>query len=244
MANRRPSNPVVDEDDEGWGGGAKWVPPSQRAAGGSEGGQQTMKELESEALQKNSALTDATLNLRRITENTKGVAAQTLVTLNEQGEQINRIHEKAVMMDQEMEKSEKLLGKLGGMFSFGWKPKKDKKIAGPKYAANAKDGASGDAASREALGLGGKGPKAGAAPPKATEGMNAMEQIQMEQKFQDQVLDDVSDGLDALKNMANMMGSEMGRQDKALDDLTGDVSSMNSRVKQANKRATNILGKK
>ena len=33
----------------------------------------------------------------------------------------------------------------------------------------------------------------------------------MEQKFQDQVLDDVSSNLDALKNMAQAMGAEMGK---------------------------------
>ncbi|CAI5968577.1 unnamed protein product [Closterium sp. NIES-65] len=242
MARRNTGKPVIEDDDDDWGSNAKWVPPSQRAASGGGGGEQTLKDLEDEALQKNSELTDATLNLRRITEQTKGVAGQTLVTLKEQGDQIARIHENAVTLDQEMEKSEKLLSKLGGMFSFGWAPKKGHKITGPKSSANKKDSASGDAASREGLGL--SAPKAGAAPPKAKEGMTAMEKIEMERKFQDEVLDDVSDGLDALKNMAMTMGSEMDKQDKALDHVSDDVTEINSRVKQSNKRAAKLLGKR
>ncbi|GJP29833.1 hypothetical protein CLOM_g19926 [Closterium sp. NIES-68] len=242
MARRNTGQPVVEDDEDDWGSNAKWVPPSQRAATGGGGGEQTLKDLEDEALQKNSELTDATLNLRRITEQTKGVAGQTLVTLKEQGDQIQRIHENAVTLDQEMEKSEKLLSKLGGMFSFGWKPKKGHKIKGPKSSANSSDSASGDAGSREALGL--KAPKAGAAAPKGSEGMTAMEKIEMERKFQDEVLDDVSDGLDALKNMAMTMGSEMDKQDKALDHLSDDVTEINSRVKQSNKRAAKLLGKR
>lgn len=92
-----------DDDDEGFGSGAKWVPPSQRANA-------TKRELEDEMLQKNDELTDATLGLKRLTEQTKGVAGQTLVTLQQQGEQIDRIHHKTVQTEQELQKVRSMRG--------------------------------------------------------------------------------------------------------------------------------------
>jgi len=67
-------------------------------------------------LQKNKGLTDATLNLKKMTEQTKGVAGQTLVTLKEQGEQIHRIHHKAVQVDQELEKVRRSLFREASRF--------------------------------------------------------------------------------------------------------------------------------
>lgn len=227
-----------DDDDEGFSS-SKWVPRSDNPLH-----QQEMRELEETALAKNKELTDATLNLRKIAEDTKGVAGQTLVTLKEQGDQIVRIHEKTVKMDQELEKGEKLLSKLGGMLTFGYKPKKAKKITGPSMSANASDSAYGDNDSREALGLNGKGGKGGGYPPKAAEDMSVMDKLEMERKFQDQVLDDVSDSLDILKNMAQEMGTEMERQDKGIEELGEDIKEINSRVKQSNTRARKLLGRR
>ncbi|KAF9591691.1 hypothetical protein IFM89_005563 [Coptis chinensis] len=50
---------------------------------------------------------------------------------NWRGEQITRTHEAVANIDQDLSRSEKLLGSLGGMFSKTWKPKKTKAIKGP-----------------------------------------------------------------------------------------------------------------
>ena len=99
--SRKSGQPIVDEEDDGFTS-TKWVPASQRSSKPVQ--EMNKQELETEAVSRNSEVTDATLNLRRLTEQTKDVAGQTLVTLNEQGEQIRRIHEKAVNLDQELEK--------------------------------------------------------------------------------------------------------------------------------------------
>jgi len=64
---------------------------------------------------------------------------------------------------------------------------------------------------------------------------------QLEKKKQDDARDDLSGVLGQLQGMAVDMGSELDRQNKALDDMHGDVEELNSRVKQANQRARKIL---
>ncbi|RYR09199.1 hypothetical protein Ahy_B05g077337 [Arachis hypogaea] len=64
-----------------------------------------------------------------------------------------------------------------------------------------------------------------------------------EKAKQDEGLSDLSNILDDLKGMAVDMGSELDRQNKALDHLSDDVDELNSRVKGANQRARKLLAK-
>ncbi|KAG2651326.1 hypothetical protein PVAP13_1NG280100 [Panicum virgatum] len=100
-----------------------------RDAGGLEN--QSVEELEHYAAYKAEETTDALAGCLRIAEDIKQDATDTLITLHKQGEQISRTHEKAVEIDQDLTKSETLLGSLGGFFSKPWKPKKTRKIKGP-----------------------------------------------------------------------------------------------------------------
>ncbi|AQK71477.1 SNAP25 homologous protein SNAP33 [Zea mays] len=75
------------------------------------------------------------------------------------------------------------------------------------------------------------------------EATDAMDKVQIEKKKQDDALDDLSGVLGQLKGMAVDMGSELDRQNEALDHLQGDVEELNSRVKGANQRARKLVAK-
>ena len=107
-----------------------------RDAGGLEN--QSVEELQHYAAYKAEETTDALEGCLRIAEDIKKDASDTLVTLHKQGEQISRTHEKAVEIDQDLSKSESLLGSLGGFFSKPWKPKKTKQIKGPAHVSRGK----------------------------------------------------------------------------------------------------------
>lgn len=193
------------------------------------------KELEQLVVKKSKEVTSDLRRALKVSEDTKNIGAQTLVTLHEQGEQLVRAHEKVVQMDQELSKGEKLLGKLGPMFSFGWKPKKGKKITGPTYTPGERTAY--DTASRSELGLKKKGATA-----RGDEGWE--DEVGAERDEQDDILDAVSVNLADLKNMALDMGRELTSQEKAIDDLTADSTAMNTRQQAANSRGRRILGRR
>ncbi|KAL6634486.1 hypothetical protein ACP70R_027157 [Stipagrostis hirtigluma subsp. patula] len=210
-----------------------------RDSGGLEN--QSVQELENYAAYKAEETTDALNGCLRIAEDIKKDAEDTLVTLHKQGEQINRTHEKAVEIDQDLTKGEGLLNSLGGFFSKPWKPKKTRKIKGP--AAVSKDDSFKKKASRieqrDKLGLSPRGKS----DRHYAEANNAMDKVQVEKQKQDDALDDLSGVLGQLKGMAVDMGSELDRQNEALDNLQGDVDELNSRVKGANQRARKLAAK-
>ncbi|CAM0875382.1 unnamed protein product [Alopecurus aequalis] len=221
-------------------GGKKQYKDGFRDSGGLEN--QSVEELENYAAYKAEETTDTLNGCLRIAENIKQDASNTLITLNKQGDQIGRTHEKAVEIDQDLTKGESLLGSLGGFFSKPWKPKKTRKIKGPaqvsrddsfKKKANRME-------QRDKLGLSPRGKGATRTYGEAT---SAMEKVQMEKQKQDDALDDLSGVLGQLKGMAVDMGSELDRQNEALDNLHDDVEELNSRVKGANQRARKIIAK-
>lgn len=205
---------------------------------------QSVQELESYAAYKAEETTQRVNDCLRLAENIKEDVTNTLITLHRQGEQINRTHETAANIDQDLSRSETLLGSLGGFFSKSWKPKKTRQIKGPavitrddsfKRRANHLE-------QREKLGLS-SNPGGNLNPQKYPDPTNAMEKVQVETDKQDNALSDLSDVLGQLKGMALDMGSEIDRQNKAMDGLQDDVEELNSRVKGANQRARRLLGK-
>ncbi|KAF8686670.1 hypothetical protein HU200_043501 [Digitaria exilis] len=203
---------------------------------------QSVQELEHYAAYKAEETTDALAGCLRIAEDIKKDASDTLVTLHKQGEQISRTHEKAVEIDQDLTKSESLLGSLGGFFSKPWKPKKTRQIKGPAMVS--RDDSFKKKASRieqrDKLGLSPRGKNSNR---HYGEADNAMDKVQIENKKQDDALDDLSGVLGQLKGMAVDMGSELDRQNEALDTLQDDVDELNSRVKGANQRARKLAAK-
>ncbi|KAL2923612.1 putative SNAP25 homologous protein SNAP30 [Bienertia sinuspersici] len=204
------------------------------------------QELETYAVNKAEETTKSVNNCLKIAEDIREDASNTLETLHQQGEQIHRTHQMAVNIDQDLSKGEKLLNSLGGMFSKPWKPKKAHNIKGPSSTPDEPS----KSATKEQ-----KDKLKGAPPPKGTKPSSnssktppsdqsaAMQKVELEKQKQDVGISDLSNILGDLKGMAVDMGSELDRQNKALDHLDTDIDELNSRVKGANQRARHLLNK-
>ncbi|GAV79205.1 SNARE domain-containing protein [Cephalotus follicularis] len=249
-----PSNPFADDDYGGRGTTSSSSSYSNSAAardrykndfrdsGGLQN--QSVQELENYAVYKAEDTTKSVNNCLRIAENIREDATKTLDMLHQQGEQITRTHNMCVDMDKDLSRGEKLLNNLGGMFSKPWKPKKTRDISGPLITSdNSSKRGENRLEQREKLGLA-PAPKGGSAsrtpPPEPT---NALQKVEVEKVKQDDALSDLSNILGDLKGMAVDMGTELERQNKALDHFNDDVDELNSRVKGANQRARRLLGK-
>ncbi|KAK4794896.1 hypothetical protein SAY86_012890 [Trapa natans] len=212
-----------------------------RDSGGLES--QSVQELEGYAVYKAEETTKTVNSCLKIAEDIRVDATQTLVTLHQQGEQITRAHEVAAHIDHDLSRGEKLLGSLGGMFSKTWKPKIARPITGPVITKDEVQRKGSHLEQREKLGLTSSSrPKSHShtPPPEPTD---ALQKVEVEKKKQDDGLNDLSDLLGELKEMAVDMGSEIERQNKALDHFYDDTDELNSRVKQANQRGRRLLGK-
>ena len=202
---------------------------------------QTTEDLEKYAVYKAEETTKGVNNCLKIAEDIRSDATRTLDMLHAQGEQINRTHVMAVEMDKDLGRGEKLLNSLGGMFSKPWKPKKGKEITGPMITPDKPSKKSGNnKEEREKLGLAEKGRSSSQPLDQPT---NALQKVEQEKAKQDDGLSDLSDILGDLKGMAIDMGSELDKQNKALDHLDGDIDELNSRVQGANQRARHLLSK-
>ncbi|KAH0868275.1 hypothetical protein HID58_075297, partial [Brassica napus] len=191
-------NPFDDADDEEEV--EKRLKPSFknhfRESGGVEN--QTVQELESYAVYKSD-------------ETTKTMQG-TLVMLNEQGEKITRTHHKAVDLDHDLTRGEKLLGSLGGIFSRTWKPKKTRSITGPVITrGESPKRRVNNLETREKLGLNQLPKPDSRTNEPLPESADAYQKIEMEKAKQDDGLADLSDLLGELKNMAIDMGTEIER---------------------------------
>ncbi|PWA67576.1 soluble N-ethylmaleimide-sensitive factor adaptor protein 30 [Artemisia annua] len=147
---------------------------------------------------------------------------------NQDGEQITRTHMTAADIEQDLSRSERLLGSLGGIFSRTWKPKKGRAITG-----------------HEKLGLTTtsttKGPHHSRTPP--PEPTNAMQKVEYEKTKQEDALSDLSNILGELQEMAVNMGSVIDVHKEALNPLDDDVEELNNRLNGANQRTRGLLGK-
>ncbi|KAK9049723.1 hypothetical protein SSX86_031308 [Deinandra increscens subsp. villosa] len=206
---------------------------------------QDVQELEHYAAYKAEETTKTVNSALKIAENMREDATKTMITLHQQGEQITRTHMTAADIEQDLSRGEKLLGSLGGIFSRTWKPKKGRTITGPVITRD--DPAQRKGAhleQREKLGLTTtqtKGREHSRTLP--DEPTNALQKVKYEQTKQDDALSDLSDILGELKEMAVDMGSEIERQNKALNPLEDDVDELNFRVRGANQRTRRLLGK-
>lgn len=213
-----------------------------RESGGFEN--QTVEELEDYAVYKAEETTKSVNGCLKIAEEMREDATKTLITLHQQGEQITRTHMTAANIDHDLSRGEKLVGSLGGIFSKTWKPKKNRAITGPVITRDDPVQRRGNHLElREKLGLS-SAPKARSSsrtPP--PEPANALQKVELEKAKQDDGLSDLSNLLGDLKNMAMDMGSEIERQNKALDHVEDDVDEIAFRVKGANQRIHRLLRK-
>lgn len=206
---------------------------------------QDVQELEEYAAYKAEETTKTVNSALKIAENIREDATKTVILLHQQGEQITRTHMTAADIEQDLSRGEKLLGSLGGIFSRTWKPKKGHTITGPMITRdNPAQRKGAHLEQKEKLGLTTtptKGQRHSKTPP--PEPTNAMQKVEYEKSKQDDALSDLSNILGELKEMAVDMGSEIERQNKALDPLQDDVDELNFRVRGANQRTRRLLGK-
>jgi len=205
-----------------------------------------VQDLENHALDKSRETTSAIVNLVKVAEDTRGVAGSTLETLHDQGAQIQRTHEKAVHLDQHLERGEKLLNSLGGIFSKSWKPKKTRKITGPMISRGESFKRRGTPADRAALGLTegqryGEEKRYSGGSSLMWESTDFQSQVVRERKIQDDALSDLSNVIGQLKEMSVDMHSEIARQNDGLEHLTDDANELHSRIQQSNMRARRVL---
>lgn len=211
-----------------------------RDSGGVEN--QSVQELESYAVYKAEETTNSVNSCLRIAEDIREDATKTLVMLHHQGDQITRTHFVAADIEQDLSRSEKLLGSLGGIFSKTWKPKKGRTITGPVITADAAIKRSSQS-EREKLGLtpAPKGLSQSRTP--LPEPTNALQKVEVEKAKQDDGLSDLSNLLGELKDMAVDMGSEIDRHNKAIGHMDADVDELHYRVRGASQRGRRLLGK-
>ncbi|KAL5218509.1 hypothetical protein ABZP36_019193 [Zizania latifolia] len=202
---------------------------------------QSMQELEDYAVHKAEETSRKVNDCVRATEAIREDAAQTLLTLHRQGEQITRTHQVAADIEQDLSMSEKLLGSLGGLFSKTWRPKRNQQIKGPVSQNNSFTSSANHMEQRQMLGI--SSTRQQSPNPVRHSPATAIEKFQAEKTKQDDALSDLSDMLGELKGMALDMGTEIERQNKSLDAFGDDVDELNFRVKGANQRGRRLLGK-
>jgi synaptosomal-associated protein 25 len=199
---------------------------------------QAVQDLERHAVKKSQETTSTIKNALRVANDTMGVGVETLVTLHDQGIQIERTHERAVDLDQHLSRGEKLLGSLGGVFSKTWRPKKGRKITGPMIGRADKPGKE-SAEDREALGLDGPIVKKKSGTIHDTSTFQG--QVESERDTQDDLLDDLSSVLTNLKEVSIDMNKEIERQAPGVEHLSSDIQELNNRVRGANLRGQKLL---
>ncbi|XP_054808786.1 putative SNAP25 homologous protein SNAP30 [Prosopis cineraria] len=244
-------NPFDDEDEEDfWGRGNSSTSSSLSHSSSaktrykSKLEAQSVEELENYAVNKAEETTKNVKNCLKIAEDIREEATRTLEMLHLQGDQITRTHNMIVDTDKDLTKGEKLLNSLGGIFSKSWKPKKTRNIQGPVTIAPdilSKKGEE-NMDKREWLGLAALPKRKSASKTVHDDAANAHQKADVEKAKQDEALSDLSNVLVNLKSMAVDMGTEIDRQNKAMDHLNLDVDEMNSRVKGANLRARKLIG--
>ncbi|KAL5723071.1 hypothetical protein ACHQM5_006515 [Ranunculus cassubicifolius] len=213
-----------------------------RDSGGLEN--QSVQELEDYVVYKAEETTKAFSNCLRVAVDIREDASKTLVMLHHQGDQMMRTHGNAADIERDLSRGEKLLGSLGGMFSKTWKPKRTRSITGPVYSRDdpIKSRAN-HLEQKQRLGLLSSSNGQSRPEQRTFEPTSKLQTVEAEKMKQDDALNDVSNILEELKAMAIDMGSEIERQNKALDHFNDDVEELNVRVRHANGRARRLLGK-
>ncbi|XP_052106089.1 synaptosomal-associated protein 25-like isoform X5 [Mytilus californianus] len=197
-----------------------------------------LETLQMQANAKTDESLDSTRRMLQMCEESQDVGIKTIVMLDQQGEQLDRIEEGMDQINQDMKDAEKNLEGMekccglcvlpwkrmknfekGGAYDKTWKASEDGKVNtdGPRVMVDERNGA---------------GPQGGF----ITKITNDAREEEMENN-----LTEVSGMLGNLRNMAIDMGSEITSQNNQLDRISNKATSLNDRVDVANTRAKKIL---
>lgn len=196
------------------------------------------KELERIQLQMNSTTDeslDSTRRMLALCEESQDVGVKTLTMLDAQGEQLDRIEEGMVQINQDMKDAEKNLEgleKCCGLCVLPWKRTKDFGQGDASAWKGNEDGKVSGDAPRVIVADQGQVPQGGF----ITRITNDAREDEMEQN-----LGEVSGMLGNLRNMAVDMSNELDSQNKQLDRINTQAQVLDDRVKAANERANKIL---
>ncbi|XP_030531609.1 SNAP25 homologous protein SNAP33-like isoform X2 [Rhodamnia argentea] len=204
---------------------------------------QSVQELEGYAVYKAEETTKSVNGCLKIAEDMREDATKTLVMLHQQGEQITRSHAIAVDIDHNLSRGEKLLGSLGGMFKKTWKPKTNRRVTGPLITRDAVPTKGDHLEQREKLGLTSVTKQQSNKRTPLHEPTDALQKVEVEKSKQDDALSEISNILGDMKDMAVDMGTEIQRQNKALDHFDKDAEELVFRTEQANQRGRHLLKK-
>merc|ERR1711963_42914 len=173
---------------------------------------------------------ECTRRMMDLCSEAKDQGIKTLVALDDQGEQIDKIEGGLDSINADMGLAEKALKSMDlafGIFPKFWKKsegfKEDKEVWG-----EVKGGSGGGAKPAASVEVG-----EGAFVARIT---NDDREEEMEDNMQQ-----IGAMVGNLRNMANDMGSEIGRQNDQLDRINKKAESDQSRVKMANEKASNLL---
>lgn len=180
---------------------------------------------------------ESTRRMVNLCEESKDAGIRTLVMLDEQGEQLERIDTGMDTINQDMKEAEKNLSDLGkccGLFTCPWQKgknfDKDPNFAGA-FKGN-QDGSAGGMGARVIDDRNGLGPSGGY----VTKLTNDAREDEMEEN-----VGQVTTMIGNLRNMAMDMGQEVNNQNRLLDGISTKAVSNEARISEANNRAAKLL---
>lgn len=197
-----------------------------------------LEEIQQQCNQTTDDSLESTRRMLNMCEESKEAGIRTLVMLDEQGEQLDRIEEGLDQINQDMRDAEKNLEgmeKCCGLCVLPWKRGKSFEKSGD-YANTWKkddDGPTNTNGPRVTVGdQNGMGPSSGY----VTRITNDAREDEMENNMKE-----VSSMIGNLRNMAIDMGNEIGSQNRQVDRIQQKAESNETRIDEANKKATKLL---
>lgn len=197
-----------------------------------------LEEIQQQCNQVTDDSLESTRRMINMCEESKEAGIRTLVMLDEQGEQLDRIEEGLDQINQDMRDAEKNLegmDKCCGLCVLPWKRGKSFEKSGD-YANTWKkddDGPTNTNGPRVTVGdQNGMGPSSGY----VTRITNDAREDEMESNMKE-----VSSMIGNLRNMAIDMGNEISSQNRQVDRIQQKAESNETRIDEANKKATKLL---
>jgi len=195
-----------------------------------------LEEIQGQCNQLTDDSLEATRRMLTMCEESKEAGIQTLVNLDEQGEQLDRIEEGLDQINQDMRDAEKNLEgmeKCCGLCVLPWKKAKSFEKSGDYANAWKKDDDGPTNTNGPRVTVGDQvGPMGGY----VTRITNDAREDEMEDNMKE-----VSGMIGNLRNMAIDMGNEINSQNRQIDRIQQKAESNESRIDEANKRATKLL---
>ncbi|XP_038824699.1 synaptosomal-associated protein 25-A isoform X2 [Salvelinus fontinalis] len=176
---------------------------------------------------------ESTRRMLQLVEESKDAGIRTLVMLDEQGEQLDRVEDGMNHINQDMKEAEKSLKDLGKCCGLIICPCNKMKSGGSKAWGNNQDGVVASQPARvvderEQMAISG--------------GFVRRVTDDARENEMDENLEQVGGIIGNLRHMALDMGNEIDTQNRQIDRIMEKADSNKTRIDEANQRATKMLG--